>query len=428
MHDSLMEVGFAGVLAARSLAPVFGRPAESYPGSVNGDIQATLDLTQPGRSAARGKLAGTHVDLRSLTGAPLKLDRFDLQGEGNALQIRELTLDWAQQKATVRGAIAREANAFGTNLEVDSPGVVIDALRGMRAAKAVDAPADKDSKPRKSAVLWSRRSKGRSLRTDFVEYRGYQVRTYAQLQPWSTKRWQSMSPGLRFCGIAFPLSLRMTQGVRRQCKMAVKRISRGRSFQCLGGKNVVISGNFDMTSGLTAKGSTERFGESLAEHLTGSVKVATRDGEIRKMKLLGNILSLKSVRDVVKGDVGFGANGFAYRSITVGAKIANRELTVEQAALDSPALGLAAAGTINLASYDSRLTVLVAPFSTLDRIVRKIPILGYVIGGAFTSIPVGVSGYIRDPLVAPLGPERSGPKSWEFSNVPSSYRAKWSSR
>jgi hypothetical protein len=61
-----------------------------------------------------------------------------------------------------------------------------------------------------------------------------------------------------------------------------------------GGKNVVISGNFDMTSGLTAKGSTERFGESLAEHLTGSVKVATRDGEIRKMKLLGNILALRS--------------------------------------------------------------------------------------------------------------------------------------
>jgi uncharacterized protein YhdP len=146
----------------------------------------------------------------------------------------------------------------------------------------------------------------------------------------------------------------------------------------------------------------------LAENLAGSVTVATRDGQIRKMALLGNILSLKSVRDVVKGDVGFGAKGFDYRSIAVGAKIANRELTIEQAALDSPALGLAAAGTINLTNYDSRLTVLVAPFGTLDRIVRKIPVLGYVIGGAFTSIPVGVSGDIRDPLVAPLGPRAVG--------------------
>ena len=410
MHDSLMEVGFAGVLAARSLAPVFGRPADSYPGSVNGDIQATLDLTQPGRSAARGKLAGAHVDLRSLTGAPLKLDRFDLQGEGNALQIRELTLDWAQQKATIRGAIAREANAFGTNLEIDSPGIVIDALRGTRAAKAADAPADKDSKPRKSFGLWSLPLKGTvALRTDFVEYRGYRVQGIRAV---ATLEHQTVAvdvAGASLCGIAFPLSLRMTpKDFDASANITVKDQSLEEVVQCLGGKNVVITGNFDMTSGLTAKGSTERFGESLAEHLTGSVKVATRDGEIRKMKLLGNILALKSVRDVVKGDVGFGANGFAYRSITVGAKIANRELTVEQAALDSPALGLAAAGTINLANYDSRLTVLVAPFSTLDRIVRKIPILGYVIGGAFTSIPVGVSGDIRDPLVAPLGPRAVG--------------------
>ena len=30
--------------------------------------------------------------------------------------------------------------------------------------------------------------------------------------------------------------------------------------------------------------------------------------------------------------------------------------------------------------------------------------VGYIVGGAFTSVPVGVSGDIRDPLVLPLGP------------------------
>jgi hypothetical protein len=33
-----------------------------------------------------------------------------------------------------------------------------------------------------------------------------------------------------------------------------------------------------------------------------------------------------------------------------------------------------------------------------------VPILGYIIGGALTSVPVGVSGDIRDPRVVPLGP------------------------
>jgi len=36
--------------------------------------------------------------------------------------------------------------------------------------------------------------------------------------------------------------------------------------------------------------------------------------------------------------------------------------------------------------------------------VRGVPIVGYVMGGAITSVPVGVSGDIRDPLVVPLGP------------------------
>ena len=39
-----------------------------------------------------------------------------------------------------------------------------------------------------------------------------------------------------------------------------------------------------------------------------------------------------------------------------------------------------------------------------DRLVRDVPVLGYVIGGTFTSVPVGVSGDIRNPLVVPLGP------------------------
>ena len=45
-----------------------------------------------------------------------------------------------------------------------------------------------------------------------------------------------------------------------------------------------------------------------------------------------------------------------------------------------------------------------APFSNLDRLARKVPLFGYIFGGALTSIPVGVSGDIRDPLVVPLGP------------------------
>ncbi len=48
--------------------------------------------------------------------------------------------------------------------------------------------------------------------------------------------------------------------------------------------------------------------------------------------------------------------------------------------------------------------MLVAPFGRVDQLAREVPILGYIVGGALTSVPVGVSGDIRDPRVVPLGP------------------------
>jgi hypothetical protein len=77
---------------------------------------------------------------------------------------------------------------------------------------------------------------------------------------------------------------------------------------------------------------------------------------------------------------------------------------VDQGAFDSDAVGLAATGTIGLLDRRTSLVVLVAPFSTLDRVARQVPLFGYIFGGALTSVPVGVSGDIRNPLVVPLGP------------------------
>jgi hypothetical protein len=410
MHDSLIEVGFAGALAARSLASIVGRPAESYPGRVSGTIQATLDLTRRGRTVARGDLTGEHVDLLSVTGIPLKLERFDVQGEGQALQIRELAMEWAGQRAEIRGTVAREANGIAAKLDIDSPGIIIDAFERPPATKSASSSVDKKNNPSKPFSLWSLPVTGTvSLRSAFVEVRGHRAQ---DLRAIATLQHETLTVNVTegsLCGVSFPLSWRQTP---KEVDASVNATATNQSLegvvQCLTGVPVIMTGNFDITGTIRARETPQELGRSWAKHLTGTVAFSARDGEIRKMALLGNILSLKSVSDLLKGDVGPGEHGFKYHSVTVGAKIENGQVSVEQATLDSPALGLAATGTVNLENYDSRLTVLVAPFGTLDRMVRKTPVLGYVLGGALTSIPVGVSGDIRNPLVVPLGPRAVG--------------------
>jgi hypothetical protein len=164
---------------------------------------------------------------------------------------------------------------------------------------------------------------------------------------------------------------------------------------------VLISGTFDLTADLRTQGQADQ----LASNLEGTVRVDAREGRVMKFALLGNILSLKGVADMLtEGAPTVDSAGFPYRSVSASGRFAGGRFVIDESAFDSAAVGLAATGWISIVDYQSRLTVLVAPFARVDRATRKVPIIGSIVGGALTSIPVGVSGDIRNPLVVPLGP------------------------
>jgi hypothetical protein len=168
---------------------------------------------------------------------------------------------------------------------------------------------------------------------------------------------------------------------------------------------VAITGEFDLKANLTSQGKVR----DLARNMTGSVVADMRDGNVMKFALLGNILSMQNVSALFKGGgPKLDAKGFSYRNLRIAGRFDKGRFVVEEGAFHSDAVGLAANGWISLTEPQSRLTVLVAPFSRVDELVRKVPVFGYVVGGAFTSVPVGVSGDIRDPLVVPLGPTAIG--------------------
>ena len=54
------------------------------------------------------------------------------------------------------------------------------------------------------------------------------------------------------------------------------------------------------------------------------------------------------------------------------------------------------------------LIILVAPFKTVDRIVKFIPLIGHILGGKLISIPFRAKGDLADPDVIPLHPTAVG--------------------
>lgn len=400
----LIDTTFKGKLASASVAALLKRAAHDYGGKLQGELRLTLDRDMQGRSEAHGRVIAENINLARLLPVPLRLERVDIDGAGDKLRVRELLVDWADQKATLRGEIQRQAYGASIKAEVESPGIVVDAL--LPASKAADteqaAAPDDTTDASEPLKIWPLKVTGTlAVRAGFLQWRGFRVEPLRAEVVLDRERADLKVSEASVCGVAFPFSLVAVPG---EMDAAVALSAQGQELggvtRCLGQDKVVLTGNFDLTAKLRAKGRPKE----LIQALDGPVQLHARDGEIKKFALLGNILSLKSVTSVLKKGVKVSGEGFEYKRLALSGAFGKGAFAVEEMALDSPALGLAATGSVDLVGDKSRLTVLVAPFGRIDRLVRKVPIVGYVLGGALTSIPVGVSGDIRDPLVVPLGP------------------------
>ena len=395
----LLDAGFAGVLTGASVASMLAEATDGIPGDVRGDLQVTYDTERPGRSTAKGSLAAERVDLGVFLPVPLRLERADLQVDGTVLRMREVSLDWSGQRATLRGEIAQRPGGLEVQAELDSPGVDFDAL--LPAPQPMAGAQPLQWQPPDTRKLWPLPVTGSvAVRAGFLQYHGRRVEPLRATLVLEPQRAHLKVAEAALCGIAFPFSVSARpEHVEAAVRLSAKDQELESVAQCLSSQQVQITGRFDLAAELAAEGKLSE----LMRVIEGSVKAQARGGEIRKFALLGNILSLTNVKSVLENEVDLGRDAFGYRGINVLGRFGGSRFTLDEGALRSDALGLAVNGEIGF-DFQSRLTVLVAPFSRLDRAVRSVPIVGYVVGGVFTSIPVGVSGDIRDPLVVPLGP------------------------
>jgi uncharacterized protein YhdP len=121
------------------------------------------------------------------------------------------------------------------------------------------------------------------------------------------------------------------------------------------------------------------------------------------MSVLAKIFSFLNVTDTFRGKFpDFREKGFSYRSLSVRAAVKGGKFTLEEAVLDAPSMQVFATGDVDIVTREADLKVLVAPFQTVDAVVRNIPVLGHILGGTLVSVPVSVKGDIRDPKVTAM--------------------------
>jgi hypothetical protein len=260
--------------------------------------------------------------------------------------------------------------------------VLVDAL----LPKAKDGEKKADKEP---AKVWPLPVTGRiAVRSKLVQYQHYKVEPFAAVVALERERVTLEVSEALVCGLALPLTAQAAPaGVSAAVQIAAQKL--------------LITGPMDLRVDVRTQGENSA---ALLQNLKGTVSVDIRNGTVTKFALLGNILSMQNVAALVSDGPKLGADAFPFRQLSAKGRFDKGRFHLDEGVFHSNAIGLGANGSIGLTDFESNLTVLVAPLALVDEAVRKLPLLGYVVGGTFTSLPVAVNGDIRDPRVVPLGP------------------------
>lgn len=414
-----VEGRFSGTMHGAVLA-YFLKEAQRYTGRISGDLRFEADTDRLNHGTLEGRLGGEGVDLSWLAGRPLVIEKFAIEAGRAAVRIGEAVVRSGKEAASLRGELRRGAEGPVVDATIETEGLVLDewlpaAYKAGGAPAADPSPRAPEAKP--AAALSPEASADEELRrwwplpvTGRLALRaGYLQRGHLRIAPvvlalvLDAERAHLEVEQAQLCGISFPFTLEARpEAWAAAVRIAAQRQPVSEMMRCLTGEHVQITGQADLAVELQAQGQAR----DLLRNLQGSGRFEARDGQIQKFALVGNILSLLDIQDTAEAakDLAEGKRAFRYRRIAAHGRLRGGLFKLEEGTFESPSAGMAANGTIRLADGDTQMTVLVAPFGRVDRLVRGIPIVGYVIGGTLTSIPVGVSGDIRSPLVVPLGP------------------------
>jgi hypothetical protein len=98
----------------------------------------------------------------------------------------------------------------------------------------------------------------------------------------------------------------------------------------------------------------------------------------------------------------------AYDELMVDGAINGGLLQVQVVHFNGPSVEIGGYGSLDLATRQLDMIFSVAPMKTVDRIIKKLPVIGTILGGNLLAIPVRAQGHINDPKVTPLDPTAVG--------------------
>lgn len=204
------------------------------------------------------------------------------------------------------------------------------------------------------------------------------------------------------CGIATPGLLQVyPPGLRFEFKPSTSNEELASVVKCLLNKAGIISGELDLDAKVSSDGSAR----DVYNNLEGGMELTSRNGRVEKYGGLAKFFTILNFGELFRGQgPEFDKEGFPYDKLTAKADIKDGKILIKEAAMDGPSIKVVCEGFIDLVNKKLDLQLLVIPVMAVDSVIKKIPIVNFVLGKNFVSIPIRVKGDISDPSVESISP------------------------
>lgn len=171
-------------------------------------------------------------------------------------------------------------------------------------------------------------------------------------------------------------------------------------LSCLFDNNNIIDGPYSFACNLLGQASSD----TIAHKQNGSLTLNASNGRIYKLTFLSRLLSVLNILHVAD----ISKKGIGYRTIVIEADIKDSVVHLKKAVIDADNMALIFSGWIDPLNDNMDLTCLVAPFKTIDAIIKYIPVVNTMLGGRLAAFPAKATGSLTDPVVTALNPSDVG--------------------
>ncbi len=397
LTDKAFDLGFTGNLKKSTLETLL-KKNRFLGGWIEGDFRLRVLMDQLTVSLAQGTLQGADLYLPWKFKEPLEISRFSLESEKNEIKLNRLVIAMEQSIFTLEGNASLSGQAIFLDLDLFCDH--FDWDNGKKFTETVERTGNGD---RTKTSFWELPLEG-VLRTRFdsFRYEGFTWTPFGADIFFSGNEIRLETKKAELCGINTPGILKISPGkIQLDFKPVAENSDLDSALNCLWNRKDLAHGNFNFEGHVF----TQAQKEVLIQNLQGEMELAGENGRIYRFGLLAKIFALLNVTEIISGNLpDLSKEGFAYNFLNIKADLRNGRLGLKEAVIDSPSLEVVFKGDVDLTDKELDLTVLIAPFRTVDRIIKHIPLLKDVLQGNLIAIPVRVTGNWEDPRITPLSP------------------------